>query len=281
MPIYDLGYRHWSGRWTSHPYRWWVITRQGIGLLVRRKLFVALMIASMIPFLVRAVMIYFSTVAAVSLPPFMQPSASFFEAFLGQQTFFIFAIAVYAGAGLIANDLKVNALQIYLSKPITRQDYFLGKLGVLVFFLALPTMLPALLLLLLAVLFRADAQYFAQNVWLAGPIIGYSLLIIFTYGLIMLALSSLTRSSRFAGINFAAVFFFTEILRGILSVVLRSSNLAWISVRDDLSQLGAFLFRGVAQFQSPVWVSIVVLLFLMIGSAWLVRRRVQAVEVVT
>ena len=33
MPIHDLGYRHWAGEWTSHPYRWWVITRQGIGLL--------------------------------------------------------------------------------------------------------------------------------------------------------------------------------------------------------------------------------------------------------
>ncbi len=281
MPIYDLGYRHWSGRWTSHPYRWWVVTRQGIGLLVRRKLFVALMIVSMIPFLVRAVMIYFSTVASVSLPPFMQPNASFFEAFLGQQMFFTFAIAIYAGAGLIANDLKVNALQIYLSKPITRQDYFLGKLGVLVFFLALPTIVPALLLLLLAVLFRADAHYFAQNVWLAGPIIGYSMLIIFVYGLIVLALSSLTKSSRFAGINFAAVFFFTQILQAILSVIFRTSKLAWISVRDDLSQLGAYMFRGVPQFQSPVWVSIVVLLFLMVGSAWLVRRRVQAVEVVS
>jgi ABC-2 type transport system permease protein len=281
MPIYDLGYRHWSGRWTSHPYRWWVITRQGIGLLVRRKLFIALMFASMIPFLVRAVMIYFSTVASMTLPPFMQPNASFFEAFLGQQTFFIFAISIYAGAGLIANDLKANALQIYLSKPITRQDYFLGKLGVLVFFLSLPTVVPALLLLLLAVLFRADAQYFVQNIWLAGPIVAYSLLIIFTYGLIILALSSLTRSSRFAGINFAAVFFFTQILQAILSVILRSPKLTWISVRDDLSQLGAYLFRGVPQYQSPVWVSIMVLLFLTAGSAWLVRRRVQAVEVVS
>ena len=281
MPIYDLSYRHWAGRWTSHPYRWWVITRQGIGLLIRRKLFVALMFLSMIPFLVRAVMIYFATVATAALPSFMQVDASFFENFLGQQMFFTFAIAIYAGAGLISNDLKANALQIYLAKPITRQDYFLGKLGTVVFFLALPTLLPGLLLWILALLFRANAAFFIQNAWLAAPIIGYSLIIIVTHALMILALSSLTRSSRFAGINFAAAFFFTQILQAILSAIFRTSQLAWISVRNDLSQLGACLFRGVPQYQSPVWLSVFLLLILMGGSAWLVHRRVQAVEVVS
>jgi ABC-type transport system involved in multi-copper enzyme maturation permease subunit len=281
MPIYDLGYRHWAGRWTSHPYRWWVITRQGIALLVRRKLFVALMFLSTIPFLVRSVMIYFSSTAGTVMPGFMQVNASFFENFLSQQMFFAFAIAIYAGAGLISNDLKANALQIYLSKPITRQDYFIGKLGVVVFFLAMPTLLPGLLLLILGMLFRADAEFFVQSAWLAGPIVGYSILIMFTYGLIILALSALTKSSRFAGINFAAVFFFTQILQAILSAIFRSSHLAWISVRDNLSQLGAFLFRGAAQYQSPVWLSAAILLILMAGSAWLVHRRVQAVEVVS
>ena len=281
MPIYDLGYRHWAGRWTSHPYRWWVITRQGIALLVRRKLFVALMFVSLIPFLVRAVMIYFSTVATGSLPSFMQVDASFFENFLGQQMFFTFAIAIYAGAGLISNDLKANALQIYLSKPITRRDYFIGKLGVVVFFLAMPTLLPGLFLWVLALLFRADAQFFVQNVWLAAPIIAYSVVIMLTFGLIILALSSMTKSSRFAGINFAAAFFFTQILQVILSTIFRSSQLAWISLRNDLSQLGAYLFRGVPQYHSPLWLSVVVLLVLMGGSAWLVHRKVQAVEVVS
>lgn len=282
MPIYDLGYRHWAGRWTSHPYRWWVITRQGIALLIRKKLFLALMFLSTIPFLVRSVMIYFSTVAGASLPSFMQVGASFFEAFLTQQMFFTFVISIYAGAGLISNDLKANALQIYLSKPITRQDYFMGKLGVLVFFLAMPTLIPGLLLFILAALFRADAAFFVQNLWLMAPIVGYSILIVFTYGLIILALSSLTKSSRFAGINFCAVFFFTQILYGILSGIFRRpQQLAWISVGNNLSQIGAYLFRGVPQYQSPLWISVLILVILMGGSAWIVQRRVQAVEVVS
>lgn len=279
MPVHDLGYKHWSGDWTSHPYRWWVITRQGIGLLIQRKRFLLLMILSAFPFLVRCVMLYLSTVVGRNIP-LLNINAKFFEDFLNQQMFFVFIIAIYAGSGLIANDLKVNALQIYLSKPITRQDYIFGKLGVLLFFLALPTLLPSLLLFLLAVLFKADPAFFQQYYWVTAPIAGYSVLIILTYALLMLALSSLSTSSRFAGISFAAVFFFSKILFGILQGVLRTSRVAWVSVDNNLTQIGDFLFRSVPQYRSPVWISVLVLLVLLAGSSWLVHRRVRAVEVV-
>ena len=280
MPIYDLGYRHWSGEWTSHPYRWWVITRQGISLLFHRKRFMALMILSALPFLVRSVMLYLSSAAGRSLP-LLQINGRFFEDFLSQQMFFTFIIAIYAGAGLISNDLKANALQIYLSKPITRQDYLIGKLGVLVFFLALPTLVPAVLLYVLAILFQANLGYFRDNPWVIGSIVGYALAIIFTYALVMLALSSMSKSSRFAGINFAAVFFFSQILYGILSQILRSTWVAWVSLGNNLTQVGDFLFRNNAHYRCPTWLSAVVLGALMIGSAWIIHNRVKAVEVVS
>lgn len=280
MPIYDLGYRHWSGQWTSHPYRWWVITRQGISLLVRKKRFMALMILSAIPFLVRSVMLYLSSAVGRNLPLF-QINGKFFEDFLSQQMFFAFIIAIYAGAGLVSNDLKANALQIYLSKPITRQDYLIGKLGVLAFFLALPTLVPALLLYLLAILFQANLSYFRDNPWVPASIVGYALAIIFTYALVMLALSSLSKSSRFAGINFAAVFFFSQILYGILSGILRTTTVAWVSLGNNLTQVGDFFFRSNAHYRCPTWLSALILAALMVGSAWIVHNRVKAVEVVS
>jgi ABC-2 type transport system permease protein len=280
MPIYDLGYRHWSGAWTSHPYRWWVITRQGISLLIRKKPFLILMILSMLPFLVRSVMIYVSSAVGRNVP-LLTVNAKFFEDFLSQQMFFAFIIATYAGAGLISNDLKANALQIYLSKPITRQDYLMGKLGVLVFFLTLPTLLPALVLYLLAILFQANLAYLGDNPWIPASIVGYSLAIVFTYALIMLALSSLTRSSRFAGVNFAAVFFFSQILYGILSQILRTNAVAWVSLGNNLTQVGDFFFRVNAHFRSPTWLSALLLIGVMATSAWLVHNRVKAVEVVS
>ncbi len=278
MPIYDLSYRQWSGVWTSHPYRWWVITRQGINILGRKRRFLVLMILSALPFLVRCVMLYLSTV--LGRIPLLTINAKFFEDFLSQQMFFVFIIAIYAGAGLIANDLKANALQIYFSKPITRRDYVMGKLGVLFFFLALPTLVPGMLLFFLAVLFKSDSSFLEQNYWVPASVLGYSLLIIATYSVVMLAVSSLSKSGRFAGIVFAALFFFSRIFYQILSVVLRSTRVAWVSLGNNLTQIGDYLFQVSPQYQSPLWLSAMVLGLLMLGSVWLLHHRVQAVEVV-
>jgi ABC-2 type transport system permease protein len=278
MPIHDLSYRHWSGEWTSHPYRWWVITRQGIRLLSGKKWFLGLMLLSAIPFLVRCVILYFSTVAG-SLP-LVRINPKFFHDFISQQMGFAFPIAIFAGAGSIANDLRANALEIYLSKPITRRDYAIGKLGVLVFFLTLPTLVPGLLLFVLAVLFRSDLTFLEQNYWVPGAIAAYAGLIIAILALVMLALSSLTRSSRFAAMNFAGLFLFGTILYGILRGILRTSSVAWVSLSHNLTQIGDVLFGLAPDYATPVWVSALILAAVAAGSAWLVDRRVRAVEVI-
>ena len=278
MPIHDLSYRHWSGEWTSHPYRWWVITRQGIRLLAAKKWFLGLMILSALPFVVRSVILYLVTV--VGNLPMVRVNAKFFLDFLNQQTSFVLPIAVFAGSGLIASDLKANALQIYLSKPITRRDYLLGKLFVLVICLGLPTLVPALLLFLLAVLFRSDLEFLRLNYWVAGSIVAYALLIVLTYSLLMLALSSLTRSARFAAMNFIGLLLFSNILAGILGVMLRTRQLAWVSIGNNLTAVGDMLFSVDLRHGSPLWISWGILGALIAGGAWLTHRRVQAFEVV-
>jgi ABC-2 type transport system permease protein len=279
MPLHDPGYRHWKGDWTTHPYRWLAVARQGIRLLIKRKRFVFLMILSSLPFLVRAVMIYLSSavggyVGSLKIEP------GFFETFLSQQGFFVFIISIYAGAGLISNDLRANALQIYFSKPITRQDYILGKFGILAFFLALPTLVPAVLLYVLSILFEASLGFAPENLGVLGAILGYSLLIIFTSGLIMIGLSSLSKSSRFAGISFAAVFFFSQALAVILSSVLRDSRLGWIALENNVRRLGDVLFRTESHYQFAPWISLLILAVLMTAAVWTAYRRVNAVEVV-
>ena len=42
---------------------------------------------------------------------------------------FVFFVTIYVGAGLIANDRRANALQIYLSKPMTRAEYVARQAG--------------------------------------------------------------------------------------------------------------------------------------------------------
>ena len=104
---------------------------------------------------------------------------------------------------------------------------------------------------------------------------------IFPVVIIMLALSSLSRSARFAGINFAAVFFFSQILYGILRTIFRTTSVAWISLGTNLTQVGDLLFGTKPSYSSPQWLSVLILTILIAGSALLIRRKVQAVEVVS
>ena len=89
-----------------------------------------------------------------------------FRDFLEQQDFFVFIMTIYVGAGLIANDRRANALQIYLSKPLLRTEYIAGKAAVLFTFIMLVTWLPAILLLFLQVMFKGSFAFLRANLFL-------------------------------------------------------------------------------------------------------------------
>lgn len=282
MPIYDLGYRHWEGVVQSRARRWWIITRRGIWLMTRNRKFIILLVLALIPFLVRGVMLYvffFAERFDVRVP-FLRIDSKFYFDFLRFQAFPIFVMLLYAGSGLIANDLRYNALQIYFAKPITRLDYILGKLGIIGFFTLAVTLLPALLLFLLHMSFANDSKVFSENLWLAGPIILYATLLSSVNSLLILALSSLSRSSRFVGLIFFAVYFFSEALFGILRVITRDTRAGLVSLQANLWRVGEALFDLPSRFHIATWESVTVLAVLMACSAGILLYRIRPVEVV-
>src|SRR5687768_3307667 len=137
MPIHDQGYRRYVGTRMPRGRAWAVITTAGLRTFFARRAFIALLLLPWLPFIVRAVQIY----AAANFPQmaFIAPTAETFRQFLDQQDAFVFFVTVYVGAGLIANDRRANALQIYLSKPLLRSEYIAGKAAVLFSFLLLVT----------------------------------------------------------------------------------------------------------------------------------------------
>src|SRR4051812_47479889 len=158
MPIHDQGYRRYGGDRAPHGHAWAVIAKTGVRTMISKRQFIGLLIFAWLPFLVRSVQIY----AAANLPQaaFLAPTPEMFRQFLEQQEIFLFFVTVYAGAGLIANDRRANALQIYLSKPMTRFEYIAGKLAVLMTFLLLVSWLPAVVLLLVQVMFSGSLSFF-------------------------------------------------------------------------------------------------------------------------
>src|SRR3954466_11355574 len=186
MPIHDQSYRHYAGGKSIAGRSWLVIAWAGIRTFMKKRAFMGLMLFALAPFIVRAVQMWFSS--NYPQASMLAPSAQTFREFLEQQDFFVFIITVYVGAGLIANDRRANALQIYLSKPLMRSEYILGKLAVLFSFLLLVTLVPALLLVLLKVVFDGSFLFLKNNLFLVPAITIGALLQVILASFTMLAL---------------------------------------------------------------------------------------------
>src|SRR5207248_9644305 len=125
-------------------------------------------------------------------------------------------MTVYVGAGLIANDRRANALQVYLAKPLTRAEYVFGKLAILMTLLLLITWLPAMVLLIVQIVFAGNFTFFVNNLFLFPAITAFSLIETVVAATSMLALSSLSNNSRYVGILYAALIFFSQALFVVL-----------------------------------------------------------------
>jgi ABC-2 type transport system permease protein len=279
MPIHDQSYRHYAGLKAVAGRSWVVIAWAGIRTFLRKRAFLGLMLFALTPFLVRAVQLWIS--ANYPQAAILTPSAETFRQFLEQQDFFVFVITIWIGSGLIANDRRANALQIYLSKPLMRSEYILGKLAVLFSFLLLVTMVPALLLLLLKVMFDGSFLFLRNNLFLIPAIVVGALLQVLLASFTMLALSSLSKSARYVGILYVGITFFTSAIYGALYAITGSSRVSWISVGANLQQVVDVVFRLKPRYATPWQVSLLVIIGLVAVSISVLERRVRGVEVVT
>jgi ABC-2 type transport system permease protein len=281
MPIHDQGYRRYGGNKARTGTGWIVIARAGIRTMVSKKAFLGLLLVSWFPFFVRAVQFYAAAnLTTIPQASMLTPSADTFRQFLEQQRTFVFFVTVYVGAGLIANDRRANALQIYLSKPLTRAEYVFGKLAILITFLALVTWLPAIVLLIVQIAFAGNFTFFRANVFLFPAITLFAFLEVIVASSTMLALSSLSKSSRYVAILYAAVIFFTQAVYGVLYAVTRSTSFSWLSFSTNLSQIGDMIFRQPQRYDTPWPVALLMIVLLVALSGVILERRVRGVEVV-
>ena len=279
MPIHDQSYRRYTGVREPPGTGWLVIAVTGIRAALSKKLFLWVMLFAWAQFFVRAVIFYLS--ATIPTLDILAPSVETFRQFFEVQELFVLVVTVYVGSGLIANDRRSNALQIYLSKPLTRAEYVAGKLGILLFFLLLVTLVPALALLFVQMMFSASLTFVRDNLFLIPAITLYALVEVLLAAFTMLALSSMSSSARFTAMLYAGAVLFTDALFTTLRGITGNSALAWLSFRANLGQIGDAIFRIEPRFDSPWLLSVVVVVALIGLSVFMLERRVRGVEVVT
>lgn len=279
MPIHDQSYRRYGGERQPAQRAWLVIAKSGIWQFLRKRPMMGILFGSQIALVVRLVAFYVSE-SITQASALLGPKPETFRQFLEQQNFFVFLIAIYVGSGLIAQDRKANALQIYLSKPLTRVDYIAGKMSILATFLLFVTWVPAMLLLIGQILLSGSFEFARTNLILFPAITVFSFLEVFVVCCAVLALSSLTTSTRYVAVMFAGVMFFSEAIYGTLRMVTGSTAVSWVSFTGSLAQVGDFIFRQPLRYTTPVAVSFIVLLALVAVAISVLERRVRGVEVV-
>ncbi len=278
-PIHDQTYRRYEGKKLPLGRNWAVIWSAGVRQMLDRKIFLALLVLAWIPFVVRTIQIYVVT---------MYPEAGrivpvdprLFMTFVEQQAVFVFFVTIYVWAGLIANDRRENALQIYLSKPLLRMEYIGGKLAILATFLLLVTLLPALLLILMQIAFAGSLDFLTANLYIIPAVVLASLVRVIVASTTMLALSALSKSTRYVAVLYTGAIFFTEAIYGVMRVVTGSSRVAWVSISGNLEIVTDVMFKQTPRYETPVIVSVLVLAGLVAISISVLERRVRGVEVV-
>ena len=85
--------------------------------------------------------------------------------------------------------------------------------------LLLVTWVPAIVLLIVQIVFAGNFDVLHNNLYLFPAITVFSFIQVVTVSSAMLALSSLSNSSRYVGILYAALLFFSQALFGVLRLV--------------------------------------------------------------
>lgn len=279
MPIHDQSYRRYAGKKEPPGRTWLVIASAGVRSMIGKKKFLGLLLFAWMPFLVRTIQMYIA--ANFPQASVLNPTAETFRDFLDQQGAFVFFITIFVGAGLIANDKRANALQIYLAKPMTRAEYVAGKIAILATFLLLVTWVPAILLVFAQMILSGSTEFIQSNLLVVPAITVFSVLEVTVAAMTMAALSSASKSGRFVAILYTGVMYFSEAIYGVVFLVTRGTSLSWISLPGNLRQMGDVIFRLPPRYETHPAITLLALVALIGVSLFVLERSVRGVEVVT
>lgn len=282
MPLQDLSYRRYEGPRTPRLTRSWAIARTEFHQLLKKRGFLLLLAASWIPVVARALQIY-GTLSFPQVSDVFGVSALTWFQFLTQQVYLlpVLLVSLYVGAPAIANDSSSGALVLYLSKPVSIRDYLLGKALPVLGSIGFVTFVPALLLLGLQLALSGELRLLRESPWLPISILAYGLWLTTYFGTAVLAVSSLSRSGRVAGIGFVALALGSEVVvRGALARFEFGFSPTFLSITGAAVDSGHLFFGTIESGSTPL-LSAVATTAVVVASLLILRRRLRSPEVVS
>jgi ABC-2 type transport system permease protein len=235
MPIFDQGYQHWNGELSGHGWRWWAITRHGVRVGLKNRFLRYVLFAAWTPALALAtilslwgllerksetIMQFLGFLASSMITDPLKYRVDVWRVtygyFMQVELYLSMVLILMVGPSLISMDLRFNALPLYFSRPMRRIDYFLGKLGVIVVFLGMVTVGPAIVAYILGLLFSLDITIIRDTFGTLLRSVAFGLIIAVSGGLLVLALSTLSRNSRNVALMWLGLWFLTKAISSVL-----------------------------------------------------------------
>ena len=313
MAVHNIGYREWNGNRKSDLLRWTVITTTGVIRAWQNQWLRRLVLAVWIPAIwfgagffaweqalenpellsrrspVRAVMAMTMgrEVAMLVDPNDLEGSREIVWSWLiygfmryPQLAILVLMVAMIAPP-LVSQDIRSRAFLLYFSRPLNRVEYLLGKLSTVWCYLALISIVPGLLMYVLAVLLSPSFDIVWQTWDLPLRAVAASVTMMIPTASLAVCLSSMTQESRYAAFAWFAIWVLGWFTYGIMSgvegystpggFVPERSNWALVSMYHLLNRVQSWIF-GFSTFDSARWPLFVLIAITVVSLTVLLRR---------
>lgn len=285
MPLHDLTYKTWKGQVRGTP-RFAPIFRESFLYGWRTKWLKLLYALAWGPCVVGCIFMF--VVYQVLAPAGRGDAAhsinrinlEFHFKYQLAQFFVMVVMASMIGPGLIAEDRRANALEIYLSRPITRIDYLLGKILALSAFLFSVTFLPQFVLWFMDWMMSTDPERLSVIWDYPFRSLAFNTLLCFGTSLFVLAISSLSRSTTMGIIYWVVCFFASLMIGQALAEISSNRFLGLFSYFNLYYSIARALYEMSPAMRTPHWSSCLIMIFaLSCVSIFVLMRRLRGSEV--
>ena len=248
MAIFQKAYRGFSGELTSTFDRTMVIFRYALADAFKSRVFVAFFLTGIVlPIGLMCFLYVYHNIELlltleVPIGDLATLDGDFFAlAMQMPQNILLFFLVVAIGPTMISPDLRNNAMPLYLSRPISKTNYIVGKMMVLLVLGSAISWIPAFFLFLLQGYLQGGG-WFLQHIHLpiAAFIVSMSWLISLT--LIAFAVSAFVKWKSIARVAFFGVFFVSSVVGEILEEVFGSFSAYLVNLYAGIEIMMASLY---------------------------------------
>lgn len=295
MSIRDRGYKPYEGQFTPLGERWAVVMKKSLRMTARQPWVVAILILSIFWALGWGVVMYIRAKLWAQVPPdavemaaaqgISDPASmvyTIFHHWIGTPVL-AFLMAMFAGGGAVADDARQGTFQFYFARPMSREQYLVGKVVPVLILVASVSLIPSLLLAVVRLAVARDGSDMAHHLWLLLQSLGLGVIEALALSLPVVALSSLSKSRGYAQGAFATLFLLPWIVGGIFVGITRNPWPALLSLPAQIESLGGRIF-GVPippdQRALPWAAAAAAMAAILVASVALLRTRLAAAEVV-